>query len=233
MSETPVIGISVSLDHGRIIKRDHDYLYIKRAYSKAVSKAGGHPVLLTPDLAVEAVSRICNAVIISGGDDIAPELYGEQASSQINPESAERIEWERRLLDLFSGREKPVLGVCYGMQLINVHFGGSLYQDISDAFDNPLDHGGMGKATTHALRINQGSSLFPVLGSEATVCSTHHQAIKRVAPGFSVAATSEDEIIEAIERENILAVEWHPEADATGEQIYSLLVERAKRFRQA
>ncbi len=226
MIEAPVIGITVSLDHGHLIRPGHEYLYIKRGYSMAVRNAGGHPILITPDLAVEAVAGLCDGIVISGGDDVPPELYGEQTQSTIRAESVERIEWERRLIDIYSRVEKPVLGVCYGMQLINVHFGGSLHQDLTRSY--ALDHGGRGKVTHHSLKINEDSFLFPLFGGTAEVCSTHCQAVNRLAPDFRIAAVSEDGLIEAIERGSTIAVEWHPESDLTGEAIYSLFVERAR-----
>lgn len=229
MKQAPIIGITVSIDHGKIIREGHDYLYIKRAYSQAVRKAGGHPILISPDISAESAAEICDAIIISGGDDIPPRLYGEQASAEINQESLERIEWERRVLDIFEHADRPILGVCYGMQLINIHFGGSLYQDVRTEFESVLDHGGLGKSTSHQVTISESSSLFPLFGRATKVCSTHHQAIKKLAPQFRIIAQSEDGIAEAIERKNTLAVEWHPEADDTGDAIYGLLVERAKK----
>jgi putative glutamine amidotransferase len=228
MNASPVIGITVSLDHGKIIRKSRDYLYVKRAYSQAVKKAGGQPVLISPDMLPEAAVEMCDAIVISGGDDIPPDLYGEKPAAEINPESLERIKWERRLLDICVPAERPLLGICYGMQLINVHFGGSLYQDISSDLRDAMDHGGQGKVATHQIKIAEKSSLFPLFGSTAIVCSTHHQAINKLAAQFSVAARSDDGIVEAIECRNTLAVEWHPESDATGDAIYRLLVERAK-----
>ena len=130
MMSAPVIGITVSLDHGERLRAGHEYLYVKRAYARAVASAGGRPVLLSPELAPAAVAEICDGLVISGGDDIPPELYGESAAARMQPESRERIHWERRLLDLFAQGAAPLLGVCYGMQLINIHFGGTLVQDI-------------------------------------------------------------------------------------------------------
>ena len=228
MNQAPVVGITVSLDHGNIIRKNHDYFYVKRAYAEAVKAVGGRPVLISPDLAPESVAEICDAIVISGGDDLAPELYGEEASAAVKAESSERISWERLLLDLFRGTATPVLGVCYGMQLMNAHFGGSLYQDISAARTGALDHGGMGRLTAHDVLIREGSRLFSLLGAAATVSSLHHQAVKQLAPGFQVAATAADGVIEAIECENLLGVEWHPEADSTREAVYSFLLRKTE-----
>ena len=227
----PLIGITVSLDHGERLRAGHDYLYVKRAYAQAVARAGGYPLLISPELAPQAVAEICDGLVISGGDDIPPALYGGRATAAMRQESIERIDWERQLLDLFTLTSTPLLGVCYGMQLINVHFGGTLVQDITEANPSALDHGGGGRATAHVIEITKGSFLTPLFGSAAMVCSTHHQAIARLADGFRVAATSSDGVIEAIERDHLLAVEWHPEADQTGEAIYRLLVERARQRR--
>src|SRR5215204_4342677 len=110
MKKAAVIGISVSLDHGKIIRKNHDYLYVKRAYAQAIKQAGGQPILISPDITPQAVTEICNAVVISGGDDLSPELYGEAACAMVNLESVERVEWERQLLDLLVESDMPVLG---------------------------------------------------------------------------------------------------------------------------
>lgn len=229
MNKHPTIGITVSIDEGKIIRAQREYFYIKRAYSKVVRGVGGNPILISPDLDIKVAVALCDGLVISGGDDIPPELYGESAQLMINPESIERIGWERELLQAFCDAGKPVLGVCYGMQLINVHFGGTLRQDLASGSGQPiLNHGGMGVTTSHRLTIPVDSSLFPALGPRAGVSSAHHQAIKDVAPGFKISAISEDGVIEAIEKGSILAVEWHPESDATGPAVYSLLLESAR-----
>jgi putative glutamine amidotransferase len=225
MKKTPVVGITVSLDHGKIIRKNHDYLYVKRAYAQAVKRVGGQPVMISPDIAPQTVATICDALVISGGDDLAPELYGEEACEGLNLESAERVAWERQLLDRFFASDRPVLGVCYGMQLMNVHFGGSLHQDISASYETALDHGGFGRLTSHDILVAEASRLFAALGPRATVSSLHHQAIKTLAPDFQIAARAADGVIEAIECKNLLGVEWHPEADPTAEAVYSLLLQ--------
>lgn len=229
MAKTPVVGITVCIDEGKLIRKNLDYFYLKRDYSAAVRRAGAHPVLITPDLDAEAAAALCDGVIISGGDDLPPGLYGEQTGPLVNLESEERINWERKLLDLYGARRGPVLGVCYGLQLINVHFGGSLHQDIYRDRAGVADHGGGGRVTSHRVNIREGSFLSGPLGREATVSSNHHQAVKTLAPGFRVAAEADDGVVEAIERENTVAVEWHPESDATRDAVYAAFVEMIRR----
>jgi putative glutamine amidotransferase len=113
------------------------------------------------------------------------------------------------------------------MQLMNVHFGGSLHQDIYAFNSAAIDHGDSSKAALHEIHIVEDSLLFSALGEKVVVASRHHQAVNRLAPNFKVVARSQDDIIEAIESQNFLGVEWHPEADSTGTAIYSMLVKKA------
>jgi len=214
----------MSIDHGEKLRKGIEYVYVKRTYARAVRQAGGRPFFICPDLSPEHAVDIFDGIIIPGGDDVPPILYTETQSPATREESWERVEWDRTLIELSERLMKPVLGICYGMQLINVHYGGTLYQELSQANRKGFDHGGNGRVTSHEILIPQGSFLYARLGPKARVSSAHHQAVKALAPGFRISASSEDGIIEGIESDHVFGVEWHPESDETGHSVYSFFI---------
>lgn len=227
-----IIGITVSIDgpDGTVVKREKDYYYLKRAYCERVQEMGGIPIMLTPEISPQEVCELCDGVILSGGNDIPVTLYGEKPRypGLYDEEHPERVTWECGIIDAFHQAEKPVLGICYGMQLLNVHFGGSLYQDIEKDLNISMHvHGCTENPSTHTVKIAENSILSDLLGNEYSVCSVHHQAIARLAPDFQILAKSEDDIIEAIAYKNMLGVEWHPESDATGKKIFAHFISLA------
>jgi putative glutamine amidotransferase len=227
LGRAPTIGITVGIDASGRLRPDAEVLYVRRSYAAAVRAAGGVPVLVPPDADPAEVVRLCQGFVMSGGGDL-PVAFGCGDGRRSGLEHPTRIDWDRRLLDGARSASRPVLGVCYGMQLANLHYGGTLLPDIGDRIAGALDHGGAGRASEHAISIEPGSILFSVLGAAARVCSRHHQAVERVAPGFRPVASASDGVIEAIETEGLLGVEWHPESDATGPAVYRWLVDRAR-----
>ncbi|HEX2830844.1 MAG TPA: gamma-glutamyl-gamma-aminobutyrate hydrolase family protein [Burkholderiales bacterium] len=226
MQRKPVIGVSISIDPGKRLRAGHEYLYIKRSYSACIAKVGGHPVLIPPDLAPSAVAELCDGLVISGGDDLPACFDAGVALDSPSAEVQERIGYERLLIDAFNASRKPVLGVCYGMQLINLHFGGTLHVELPGG--GAIEHGGTGISTQHHVTTAVGSALRRALGERALVASSHHQAIDKVAPGFTAAAHADDGVVEAIEGRGFTGVEWHPESDATGPAVYRHLVELSR-----
>lgn len=198
-------------------------VYVNRDYIHSIMQAGGIPLLLP--LLTEH-SMICrfvdmvDAVVFSGGQDVHPQHYNAEPAPHLGQTCEERDIYDMALLRQAHAQKKPIFGICRGLQLINVAFGGSLYQDIGVDFDGTsLQHEQKEERHTaaHTVTIDPNSWLYSVFGKNTLdTNSVHHQAIDQLAPGFQVTARAEDGIIEAIEKENIhhhfvVGVQWHPE----------------------
>jgi putative glutamine amidotransferase len=192
-------------------------------YVESVRRAGGDPRVLDP-LKDEPgqVAREVDGVLMTGGVDIDPARYGEERHPAVTAIEPERDAFEFALL--LSAREArlPLFGICRGLQVMNVALGGSLVQDITDQMAGILPHTVPAPpfALAHEVWVSRGSKLWTLMqekmvdGETISVNSRHHQAIKRLAPGFEVTATAPDGVIEAIECPNAafcLGVQWHPE----------------------
>jgi putative glutamine amidotransferase len=218
----PVIGItanSLFSENGAFPGMER--VYVNQSYLHSVEKAGGIPVLL-PTVSsdsdiTEQLGRV-DGVILSGGCDINPLLFGEEPVTKLEFVLADRDEYEIALTRLSYQSGKPLLGICRGIQVLNVAFGGSLYQDIhSQAANCCLKHSQSSRRdfAGHTVDIMPGSLLHDIIGKTALpVNSFHHQAVKDVAHDFITTARARDGIIEAIEKPGkrfLLGVQWHPE----------------------
>jgi len=191
---------------------------IKRDYLRAVEECGGVPVLssyLRSSLR-HFIDRVSGVLIAGGNFDIHPRYYGEKPIPELGRIKPERTECEAEVIKWALRRDLPVLGICGGMQLINVVFGGSLYQDLPRQFPGAYHHGkkGGGKKR-HPVLVKKESRLFwMVKKSGMMVNSTHHQAVKNLGRGLADCAHSDDGVIEAIESGShsfVIGVQWHPE----------------------
>lgn len=222
----PIVGITPSLDAGRKLRAGVDYWYLNRSYTRALANAGAAPIVLSPDTPIAVCLAHCDGLVLSGGGDL-PESFAAAADADWQrqvpgeAESLERIAWERQLLQAFADQGKPVLGVCFGMQLMNLHFGGRLIVDLAQRETRGLDHGGGGVSLPHALRVATGSRFFQAWTPPSSVSSSHRQAVADVAPGFVASAWAADGVVEAIERGTLIGVEWHPESDTSSSYVYS------------
>ncbi|MCF6157895.1 MAG: gamma-glutamyl-gamma-aminobutyrate hydrolase family protein [wastewater metagenome] len=211
----PVIGINC--DYEKESRLPYSFLY--RDYSDAIIAAGGIPVLL-PILKnendIEFFLKRVNGLLLTGGNDIPPERYGERRHERTKCVHADKDVADFTLLQTAIIMRKPILAICYGAQLVNVAFGGSLIQDIPTEVSTPITHKDPeNEQYTHPVAAKRDSLLSRIFGTDCiTTNSIHHQAIKTLGKGLRDTAHATDGIIEAIEWEGypfLLGVQWHPE----------------------
>lgn len=215
---------------------------LNSAYVRSVCAAGGVPLMLSPIIGPAYAARAldgADGLVLTGGEDLDPAWYGADLSPLTNPPSRERDLFELALFAAARQRGLPILGICRGIQLINVALGGTLHQDLATERPGPVDHHREGARTdrSHSIRLAPGSRAADALGvTSLRVNSFHHQAIRDLAPGLAATGWSEDDLIEAVETAEgqpwTLAVQWHPEemhADGRAPErgLFTALVERA------
>lgn len=237
-AKSPLIGVSAS---------ENSPAAAPSTYIKSIRKAGGVPVVIPMTTEKEQLEKILatvDGILMTGGEDIDPlKYYGEEplrAQGEIVPY---RDEFDCMLIKMAVEKGLPLLGICRGEQLLNVVFGGTLYQDIpSQAKDSYVKHRQQAPSSygTHSISIEKGSILNKVLGTErAVVNSFHHQAVKDPAPGFKVIARAADGIIEGIQmNEKVFGLQFHPEGfvangDDTFLPIFQYFVEKANEYQSS
>ena len=206
--DKPIIGITTDLK-----EKENS---IENAYSVAIDHYGGVPFLI-PTIErhsknyIKDVVKFIDGLLIPGSRDMDPKFYNEKVGSKINPMNINRTLTEFDIMEESIKLSKPILGICGGMQFINVFYGGSIHQDIKECLPKAENHE---KGVVHIVKINENSNLKRMCGKlDAEVNSYHHQAINAVGKSLTVGAEAQDGIVESIENEsdNVFAVQWHPE----------------------
>ena len=223
----PVIGILPNIN-------DEGILSLDRAYIKAILQSGGLPMILPyTDNAEEIYQYIdcLNGLLITGGGDVAPSYYGETPHPKTQPPCELRDKLDFDCFNYAFKKQKPILAICRGLQLANVALGGTLYQDLPSQFESNLSHNQTaGKfEPSHSILVKEDTPFVRVARKEVMAGNSfHHQAIKDLAEGLAVMATSEDGLIEAVYwtgKQYFRGYQWHPErlaeTDVANQNIFS------------
>ncbi len=210
----PLIGISCSYD-----QKERRY-FLPEAYIEAVVKAGGMPVILPGAESIKTVVPYFTALgglVLAGGGDVDPSLFNEEPLPGLGEISPERDKFEIKLIKTALRKNLPILGICRGIQILNVACGGTVIQHIPSEVKKPLKHSQTAPRwySTHQVFIEKSSHLVQIMKMNiARVNSFHHQAVREPAQGFNISARSNDGVIEAIEHPRykfVIGVQWHPE----------------------
>jgi len=232
----PLIVLTARADKNEMNRRFYD----NDSYFEAVRKAGGIPVLMmcTEEADALAAAQRFDGLLVTGGEDVDPALYGQTADAKTGRIDADVEQSDILLYRAFCRARKPVLGICRGIQIINAADGGTLIQDILDSDPAKLEHEQHLRKppvprgqTAHRVQLTPGTVLHSIFGAEYAVNSYHHQCVDQAAPGFVVAARSEDGLIEGLEKDRVLAVQWHPErliSDPKELQIFTYLIRSSR-----
>ncbi len=199
---------------------EKDNVILRAQYSEAILHCGGTPLLVPmkqkkDDL--ERIVRIADGFMFAGGCDISPEYYGEKVLNSSVECQPVRDELERDAYELILKTNKPVLGICRGIQAINVFHGGDLYQDLPSQYRSTIYHRQTRSSleSTHRVDIMKDTLLYDILHTESIMTNTHHhQAVRAVGEGLKLCGVCEDGVAEALYAPGhpfLLLVEWHPE----------------------
>jgi putative glutamine amidotransferase len=239
MRKKPIIGIT-----GAYVKHNEymEGVYVHHDYHKSVAANGGIPIILpyiNPEIALETLG-LCDGIILSGGEDVDPQLFGQDPHHQLGPTTPERDLAEIAMVKYALENNIPLLAICRGVQILNIALGGTLIQDIPSQVEAPIQHSQKidRSRDTHWVTISRDSRLYEIVGSERVrVNSLHHQAIDRVADDLRVVAQSSDGIVEAVEYIHpstfTVGVQWHPESMArTNSEMNNMFAEFIKKSSQ-
>lgn len=210
----PVIGLIPLYDD------EKESYWMLPGYMKVLEKCGALPIMLpltTDPSDLDELAKHIDGILFTGGHDVGPHVYGEEAGKKCGVACTPRDEMEGYLLDKALKEDIPVFGICRGIQFMNAHLGGSLYQDLPTEYPSDTEHH-MERPydrPIHTVEVLEGTKLAEIIGAgEYAVNSYHHQAVKELGRGIQIMARSEDGLVEAISVDGAgfaMAVQWHPE----------------------
>ncbi|HUJ14906.1 MAG TPA: gamma-glutamyl-gamma-aminobutyrate hydrolase family protein [Thermoanaerobaculia bacterium] len=232
----PIIGIGSDVLRQ---KGERDRAFAFATYVEALRSAGAIPVIIPPQPEnAEQIVEALDGILLAGGDDCDPQVYGEERHPTVEPMDPRRQNNDIALARAARRRGIPTLGICLGVQMMNVAAGGTLIQDIDSELRTDIEHASEpSDRHRHPVLVEEATHLAKIVGEqELTVNSSHHQAIRHVGDGLCVTALAPDGIIEGLEDPSLpfyVGVQWHPEdmaTEASAEKLFGAFVDAARRY---
>ncbi|MQY09110.1 gamma-glutamyl-gamma-aminobutyrate hydrolase family protein [Actinomadura macrotermitis] len=228
----PLIGVTTYLEPARWGTWVREAALLPAPYLRAVERSGGIPVLLPPTAGLrglQAVASRLDGIVLAGGADVDPQLYGAARHTETGPPQPQRDRYELALVRAVLDAGLPFLAVCRGMQVLNVACGGTLVQHLPEAVGHEGHRPAIGMIGTHRVQISANSTVGKILGDAADVPTYHHQAVARLGKGLAPVAWAEDQVVEAVELQGHpfgIGVQWHPE-EGEDRRLFEALVAKA------
>ncbi len=210
----PVVGIAAYRQRARWDIWDTDAVVVQQYYVRGITDGGAHAVVLPPDDAGADVLRRLDGLLLTGGADIDARLFGQEPHQEAEEPSGIRDRAELALLRAALALDLPVLGVCRGLQLMAVEYGGTLHQHLPDVIGHDGHSPASGEFAAHEVTFVEHTLAFGIYGTRARLNSHHHQAVADPGPGLMVSGRAADGVVEAAEdptKRFLLGVQWHPE----------------------
>jgi gamma-glutamyl-gamma-aminobutyrate hydrolase PuuD len=229
-SRRPLVGLTSYGERARFGVWDVEAALLPRSYVDMVVAAGGVPVLLPSLPAAVAAVDALDALVVTGGPDVDPDTYGAPPHPRTGPPRIERDAAEFAMLRRALHRAVPVLGVCRGLQVLNVVLGGTLVQHVPEAVGHDGHHPSPGVFGVTTVILETGTRVAAAVGERVVVRCHHHQAVGELAAGLVVSGRAEDGTVEAVELAGpvfVAGVQWHPEEDAGDHRLFAALIRAA------
>jgi putative glutamine amidotransferase len=229
----PLIGLSTYVEDARHGAWDELCALLPYSYVGAVAEAGGCPVLLPPStVGAPDVLGAVDGLVLTGGPDVDPRLYGSRPHSETDSPREGRDAWEMALCSTALERDLPLLAICRGLQLLNVSLGGTLHQHLPEVLGRDAHRETLGRMRPNHVRLVPGSAVAAVLGAETEGLCHHHQGVDRLGERVRAVGFADDGSVEAIEVVDAgfaVGVQWHPEEETRDRRLFFALVEAARR----
>lgn len=227
----PLIGLSAAIEPARYGVWEETVAFVPDVYLSAITRAGGGAVLLPPmPFGPARVLEALDGLVLTGGRDVDPRLYGAEAHDRTDAPGEERDAWELSLCRAALDMDLPLLAVCRGLQVLNVCLGGTLHQHLPEIVGHDSHRASLGQMSPNQVTLEPGTAVASVMGSGTRGLCHHHQALDRLGSGLLAVGHAADGTVEAVEvtgKSFALGVQWHPEEDASDARLFAALVAAA------